>query len=381
MLNFVRLRYADMPIFLDATQVISGYQLQQNVTGGVEIFPHAATSTFLSGSTSAQLQQSPTFTFQPIAGDRFAQSFLRPLSPIDLLSFAQGGLPVDVLFRLAVQSVGSLENTTVFQQTGGEGSPNFFLLLHDLRRLQMANLIGIKLERQSKLGSEGKAATPERVFVTITATKEPALAAVETEARRLLGIAPRVPEVEVIYSRSASNKEQIALLTRSTLGVLLSIAFQIEVPTHDVLLGRTLPTLGFTAMERRPVMVIHSGHVKPDNPFTAIQFDNQWFWLDKSDFDSKLAFTMVNILLGLTRTASPSRNGDYDSGRLSGLLVTRRSFKANAVRLQLHALAYNLANFLRTLALPEAVKVVVNYHAARQVGEDRRQDRPPTAAP
>jgi hypothetical protein len=29
-----------------------------------------------------------------------------------------------------------------------------------------------------------------------------------------------------------------------------------------------------------------------------------------------------------------------------------RSFNANAVRLQLHALAYNLANFLRTLALP-----------------------------
>jgi Transposase DDE domain group 1 len=32
------------------------------------------------------------------------------------------------------------------------------------------------------------------------------------------------------------------------------------------------------------------------------------------------------------------------------------SFARNAVRLQLHALAYNLANFMRTLALPEAVK-------------------------
>lgn len=32
-----------------------------------------------------------------------------------------------------------------------------------------------------------------------------------------------------------------------------------------------------------------------------------------------------------------------------------RAFKANAVRLQLHALAYNLANFMRTLALPNAV--------------------------
>lgn len=31
-------------------------------------------------------------------------------------------------------------------------------------------------------------------------------------------------------------------------------------------------------------------------------------------------------------------------------------FVANAVQLQLHALAYNVANFLRTLPLPEAVK-------------------------
>ena len=36
-----------------------------------------------------------------------------------------------------------------------------------------------------------------------------------------------------------------------------------------------------------------------------------------------------------------------DYGRLSCT-----TFRANAVRLQLHALAYNLANFLRSLALP-----------------------------
>jgi Transposase DDE domain group 1 len=39
-------------------------------------------------------------------------------------------------------------------------------------------------------------------------------------------------------------------------------------------------------------------------------------------------------------------------------LVNRRlsccSLAANVLRLQLHALAYNLANFMRTLALPEA---------------------------
>src|SRR3954452_5999226 len=33
-----------------------------------------------------------------------------------------------------------------------------------------------------------------------------------------------------------------------------------------------------------------------------------------------------------------------------------RTFAANAVRLQLHALAYNLGNFMRTLAMPKAIE-------------------------
>jgi hypothetical protein len=33
-----------------------------------------------------------------------------------------------------------------------------------------------------------------------------------------------------------------------------------------------------------------------------------------------------------------------------------RTFAANAVRLRLHALAYNLGNFMRTLALPKAAQ-------------------------
>ena len=39
-----------------------------------------------------------------------------------------------------------------------------------------------------------------------------------------------------------------------------------------------------------------------------------------------------------------------------GQLSWRCPFAANAVRRQLHALAYNLGNFLRTLATPEPIK-------------------------
>src|SRR5690349_646649 len=120
LLNVVRIRYGDMPIFLDTTQVISGYQWQRSVSGGIEVFPNTPPSTFVTGNASAQLQETPTFTFQPLSGDHFAQSILRPLGPGDLLPLIHSGLPVDVLFRLAVQSIGSLQNSAGLRQHGGE---------------------------------------------------------------------------------------------------------------------------------------------------------------------------------------------------------------------------------------------------------------------
>ena len=36
--------------------------------------------------------------------------------------------------------------------------------------------------------------------------------------------------------------------------------------------------------------------------------------------------------------------------------VIRRTFAANTVRLQFHALAYNLGNFMRTLAMPRTAE-------------------------
>src|SRR5919198_4388518 len=43
-------------------------------------------------------------------------------------------------------------------------------------------------------------------------------------------------------------------------------------------------------------------------------------------------------------------------GAIKWTRLSCRIFAANAVRLQLHALAYNLGNFMRTLAMPKAAE-------------------------
>ena len=43
-------------------------------------------------------------------------------------------------------------------------------------------------------------------------------------------------------------------------------------------------------------------------------------------------------------------------GAIKWTRLSCRTFAANAVRLQLHVLAYNLGNFMRTLAMPKAAE-------------------------
>ena len=64
-------------------------------------------------------------------------------------------------------------------------------------------------------------------------------------------------------------------------------------------------------------------------------------------------------------------------GAIKWTRLSCRSFAANAVRLQLHALAYNLGNFMRTLAMPETIGALVADQPAREAHQDRREGGEP----
>ena len=58
-------------------------------------------------------------------------------------------------------------------------------------------------------------------------------------------------------------------------------------------------------------------------------------------------------IITVARRSSTSRK---DKNAINWTRLSCRKFRNNAVRLQLHALAYNLGNFMRTLALPKEVE-------------------------
>lgn len=300
LLNVVRLRYGDFPVFLKTTQIISGYSLQQNLGG--TIYPGSGLSPAIA-TPGVSVGQTPTFTFQPVSGDALAQSFVRPLSPTELLPLTMSGLPIDVLFRLAVQSVNGRQNTTALDKSDRSGASGFARLLVNLRALQKADLVGVRLDRKAGVADANSAG---RLMLLIADGGEPSLRAIAAETRDLLGMRPGVTEAEVVYGRGPAGSGRITILTRSILGVLSYVGSEIVVAREDVARGSTLGAASYAGVLRRPAVIVRSGGEAPADSFSKVLYRDRWYWIDSDDFDSKVAFSVVQMLMTLAETTQPS---------------------------------------------------------------------------
>jgi hypothetical protein len=290
LLNIVRLRYGDTPTFLAVNQVISSYTLEQSAEVGLNLYPNARPGNYATGLATINWSDHPTITFAPLGGEELAQTAIRPPSPADLLPLAQGGLPIDVLFRLGVQSVGPLSNTVVLAGEEGAGAPEFFELLAGMRRLQVRGMLTIRFVHE-KAGN--------RVFLGITNGSDPELQATAVRTRRLLGMAPGDLEAEVVYGRVTTGPHQIAILTRPIIAVLSQVSSEIEVPSEDVAAGRTISSFPPARVTINPIVRIHSGKTVPPEAGIAVGYRDMWFWIDDSDFNSKVAYTVLGLLIAL----------------------------------------------------------------------------------
>ena len=301
LLNIVRVRYGDMPTFLAVNQVLSSYTLEQHGELGFNLFPNAREGNTGTGLGSVTFSDRPTTTFSPLSGERLSRSAVQPPSPAELLPLVQVGKPIDLLFRLSVQSIGPLRNMVVLggEQAEAAGDPRFFELLTEMRRLQVAGLLTVRFVRRKD---------SNQVFLGITDTSDRELQAVVVGVRRLLGMAPGQTEAEVVYGSVSSGPRQIAILTRPLIAALSQVSEEIEVPPADVEAGRTVAFSRLSSLGLKPIITVHSGSSAPADAETAVTYGRSWFWIDQNDYNSKVAYNIL-MLLAATMTAAPAGQG------------------------------------------------------------------------
>ena len=100
LLNLVKMRYFDLPIYLEVGQIVSGYTLETTANVGGEVGNSAAGTNFLGLGASGRYTDRPTITYSPQTGQKFLESFLTPIQPAKILSLVQAGFAADFVLQL-----------------------------------------------------------------------------------------------------------------------------------------------------------------------------------------------------------------------------------------------------------------------------------------
>jgi hypothetical protein len=299
LLNMVKLRYADAPVFLDVSSIINQYALETELSSSFGWNQLLETDSQLLGGRG-RYSNRPTVTYQPLSGVKFARSLMTPIPPSSVLSMIQAGWRADSVFRVCIQSVNGIYNRTGAGMRAHPADPEFYRLMTLFLNIQKSRAVGIRVSPTDN----------NRQATALFFRKEgidPGLVAEIGAVRQLLGLDHEAQEFNVVYGSVAQDNQEIAILTRSMLEILVELASYIDVPVRHVAEQRTTPTivdeLDADAGDG-PAVKICSDTKKPTDAFVAVQYRDHWFWIEDRDFMSKRAFSFLMFLFSLAETGA-----------------------------------------------------------------------------
>ena len=295
LLNIVKIRYIDMPLFVDVASIVSGYTMQSSVSlGGNVSSERAVQGDFASLGATGTFTDRPTITYQPITGQKFNQSFMTPIPPSAILFMIQSGWSAELIYPLAVDSVNAIRGRVSGGSDARPGDPKYFRMVKLMRQIQKSGVMGMRIIK----GKDDKDTT---VLFLHKQNIPPEVAEASKELTSLLGLRPGIQDVKVKYGLIPADDTEIAMTTRSLLRILIELAKQINVPQEHVSEGRTIPSMSWDDDENSLISINHSKE-KPEDAFVSVKYRDYWFYIDDRDLKSKTTFTFVMILFSVTET-------------------------------------------------------------------------------
>ncbi len=299
LLNIVKLRYLDPPIFVDVGQIVAGYTLESSINASAQIFadqPNTLDNNLTVGGRATYTDR-PTITYTPLTGANYVKSLMTPLKPESVFFMIQSGWPADGVLFAAVASINGLKNQESTYSGTTPPDQDFMRALALMRKIQLAGGVSLRVQED-----------PQKQQSAILAIRGPDVSeetkADSAELRRLLKLDPNATEFKLVFAGTAANDKEVAVLTRSILHLLSTLAAQVEVPKKDLDEHRAAPGLesvtGETAVVR--MIEIHSGKSKPGDAYVAVAYRDRWFWVDDRDLKSKRVFALMMLIFTLADT-------------------------------------------------------------------------------
>ena len=301
LLNIVKMRYLDPPVFVDVGNIVASYSLVQGVSASGNIIPNNQTPDATVGGFGTY-GNTPTITYTPLTGSKFVRGLATPLPPEAVFSSIEAGMPADVILFAAVASINGLRNQEATLKGITPADPDFHRMRALARQIQLSGAVRIVIKKEA--GEETVS------FMTFRSEQVPPdVLSNIAELRRLLKLDPNASQYKVRFGAVPANNREIAVITRSILSLMQTMAAEVGVPPEDLARGWAFP--GFEHGKAVPGVVrlirIRSGKSIPPDAFVTVKYENNWFWIDKGDLESKQMFSLIMMLFTMVDTG-PKEN-------------------------------------------------------------------------
>ncbi len=299
LLNIVKIRYADAPVFLEVSSVISQYALEIELQASASWNAFLPTDSQMVGGRSRYTDR-PTITYTPLTGEKFTREILTPIPPTAILTLIQGGWPIDRVLEICVKSINRIDNRAGSPAFLREADPKFYRLISELRVIQQQGGVGVRLEKKEgevKSVLFFEPAGDDQVKQRLVRLKE------------LLNLSPDTHEYKLVYGRMPQSRSELAIQSRSLMEIILELSTYIDVPQKDLDEGRILPTLPLSVEEsagQPPLIRIHSSKKQPSDAYLSVRYRDHWFYIDDRNPRSKGMLMFVMILFSFAETGGPS---------------------------------------------------------------------------
>jgi hypothetical protein len=302
LLNIVKLRYMDLPVFVDVASIVSGYSMQTGVSlNGTLSSQNAIQGNYVAAGGQAIYTDRPTITYVPLTGEKFLRGLMTPIDPKNIFFMLQSGYAADFILGLAVESLNGVRNRSTAAGAMREADPDFLRALELMREVQAAGAVGMRVE-------EDKAMRSTAVLLFRRDDISPDIVEKTAEIRRLLKLPADQQKYVLTYSPVRGAENELAVNSRSLLQIMAAFASYMDAPDAHLKDQSGVPAPENSSPEAQRTKVrIHSGKNKPAAAFAAVRYRDHWFWIEDGDWQTKRALTAVMFFFTLAETGDPGK--------------------------------------------------------------------------
>lgn len=285
LLNLVRLRYVDVPMFLEVASVNTQFEFRANaeVTVDGEFGDSLSEYSGELGVGVAAVEK-PTVSYVPLQGNDFVERLMRPFDLDTIVLMTRGGWSAHRVLRACAQSLCGLPNAPTAAGPAPDSEPEY-------REFNRAVALLREHQKRRAGGITRDEAGGYHLVVDADLETTPELFA-------LLGLT----DARTAPLRAGARREPgaVTVETRSMLGAMFYLSQGIDVPDEHAARGFATRTPGAEWDETmRDLFHVRTSTSRPDAAAVAVRHRGWWYWIDDGDRSSKATFAMLSYLFAI----------------------------------------------------------------------------------